>query len=271
MPKSTKATKTASKPTAALITTTTTTPSPRLIHTNEYGEPDTKSPARDTRENLTSSLALLRSKDHSQADAIPGLSQRFRRGEEVSQAERREIGLREIRALESWADQKRLILDPEMFRGTVMNGRPFVGDGSEHTVWGDHHSARVIKLTHADDFGNGAVGHSLNAGDYLLGLDGQNRYFYDDIRLEGIVYLDNELPQVVISQPFVWGREATLNEIRTFFTGQGFHESDPGVWSKEASGQLIHVWDAVPYNVFTAKLPDGCLVTLTIDVQVFET
>ncbi|MCX8493380.1 MAG: hypothetical protein ORN23_04020 [Chthoniobacterales bacterium] len=267
MPKTTRTTKIASKPT--LTAPTTTTPSPRLIHTNEYGEPDTKSPARDTRENLAGALALLRSKDHSKADASPGLSQRFRRGEEVSQAERREIGLREIRALESWADQKRLILDPEMFRGTVINGRPFVGDGSEHTVWGDHHSARVIKLTHADDFGNGAVGHSLNAGDYLLGLDGQNRYFYDDIRLEGIVYLDNPIPQVVISQPFVWGREATLNEIRTFFTRQGFHESDPGVWSKETSGKLIHVWDAVPYNVFTAKLPDGSLVTLTIDVQVF--
>ena len=32
---------------------------------------------------------------------------------------------------------------------------------------------------------------------------------------------------------------------------------------------LIHVWDAVPYNVFTVKLPNGSLVTLTIDVQVF--
>ena len=268
MLKTTRTTKTASKSTAT-PTTPTNTPSPRLIHTNEYGEPDTKSPARDTRENLAGAIALLRSKDHSQADASPGLSQRFRGGEEVSQAERRQIGLREIRALESWANQKRLILDSEMFRGTVMNGRPFVGDGSEHTVWGDHHSARVIKITHADDFGNGAVGHSLNVSDYLLGLDGQNRYFYDDIRLEGIVYLDNPIPQVVISQPFVWGREASLKEIRTFFTRQGFHESDPGVWSKETSGQMIHVWDAVPYNVFTAKLPDGSLVTLTIDVQVF--
>ena len=268
MLKTTRTTKTASKSTAT-PTTPTTTPSPRLIHTNEYGEPDTKSPARDTRENLAGALALLRSKDNSKADASPGLSQRFRRGEEVSQAERREIGLREIRALESWADQKRLILDSEMLRGTVMNGRPFVGDGSEHTVWGDHQSARVIKITHADDFGNGAVGQSLNAGDYLLGIDDQNRYFYDDIRLEGIVYLDNPIPQVVISQPFVWGREASLKEIRTFFTRQGFHESDPGVWSKETSGQMIHVWDAVPYNVFTAKHPDGSLVTLTIDVQVF--
>jgi hypothetical protein len=102
-----------------------------------------------------------------------------------------------------------------------------------------------------------------------LGLDGQNRYFDDDIRLEGIVYLDNELPQVVISQPFVWGREATLKEIRTFFGRQGYHESDPGVWSKEQGDHLIQVWDAVPYNVFTVKLPDASLVTLTIDVQVW--
>jgi len=248
----------------------TTTPSPRLIHTNEYGEADTKSPARDTRENLAGALALLRGEDHSPADARPGLSQRFRGGEDISQTERRQIGLREIRALESWADRKRLILDPEMFRGTVMNGRPFVGDGSEHTVWGDHHSARVIKLTHADEFGNGALEHSLNVGDYLLGLDGQNRHFHDDIRLEGIVYLDNELPQVVISQPFVWGREATLGEIRTFFMGRGFHESDPGVWTRQDGGRSLYVWDAVPYNVFTVKLPDNSLVTLTIDVQVFE-
>ena len=256
-------------PTIQLVKRNQNTPSPRLIHTNEYGEADTKSPTRDTRENLAGALALLRSKDHGQADAGASLSQRFRGGEDISQAERRQVGLREIGILESWADQKRLILDPEMFRGTVMNGRPFVGDGSEHTVWGDHHSARVIKITHADDFGNGAVGHSLNVSDYLLGLNGQNRFFHDDIRLEGIVYLDNPIPQVVISQPFVWGREASLKEIRTFFTRQGFHESDPGVWSKETGGQMIHVWDAVPYNVFTAKLPDGSLVTLTIDVQVF--
>jgi hypothetical protein len=110
----------------------------------------------------------------------------------------------------------------------------------------------------------------LNVGDYLLGLDGQNRHFEDDIRLEGIVYLDNELPQVVISQPFVWGRESTLKEIRTFFTHQGYRESNPGVWTKKLEGRTIHVWDAVPYNVFTVKLPDASLVTLTIDVQVFE-
>jgi len=150
-----------------------------------------------------------------------------------------------------------------------MSGRPPVGDGSEHTVWGDPSSARVIKLTHADDFGNGAVGHSLNVGDYLSGLEGQNRYFHDDIRLEGIVYLDNPIPQVVISQPFVWGREATLKEIKTFFTFQGFHESDPGFWVRESGCGVIHVWDAVPYNVFTVKLPDSSLVTLTIDVQVY--
>jgi hypothetical protein len=248
---------------------TNNTPSPRLIHTNEYGEPDTQSPARDTRKNLAGALSFLREKDYCQTDPLPSLSQRFRGGEELSQEERRQIGIREIRALESWADQQRVILDPEMFRGTVMSRRPFVGDGSEHTVWGDHHSARVIKLTHADDFGNGAVGHSLNVGDYLLGLDGQNRYFADDIRLEGIVYLDNELPQIVISQPFVWGREATLKEIRTFFGRQGYRESDPGVWIKEQGNRLIQVWDAVPYNVFTVKLPDASLVTLTIDVQVW--
>ena len=247
-----------------------TTPSPRLIHTNEYGEADTKSPARDTRENLASALDLLQREDHLQADAGAGLSARFRRGEEIIQAKRRLLGLSQMRSLESWADSKRLTLDPEMFRRTVMNGRPSVGDGSEHTVWGDPSSARVIKLTHADDFGNGAVGHSLCVGDYLAGLQGQNRYFYDDIRFEGIVYLDNPIPQVVISQPFVWGREATLEEIRTFFTRHGFHEGDPGVWLKETGSRSIHVWDAVPYNVFTVKLPDASLVTLTIDVQVFE-
>ncbi|MEI7962898.1 MAG: hypothetical protein WCI42_03625, partial [Verrucomicrobiota bacterium] len=137
-------------------------PSPRLIHTNEYGEPDTKSPARDTRENLAGALACLREGGDSQADAGPSLSARFRGGEEVSQAERRAVGLRELRAIEHWADKERLILDPGMFRSTVMEGRPSVGDGSEHTVWGDPSTARVIKLTHADDFGNGAVGHSLN-------------------------------------------------------------------------------------------------------------
>jgi len=243
-------------------------PSPRLIHTNEYGEPDTKSPPRNTEENLTGAITFLRGKSDHQTDAGPSRSPWIWEGKNIPQKDRREIGLREIRALESWADQQRMILDPEMFRGTVLNNRPFVGEGSEHTVWGDPATARVIKLTHADDFGNGAVGHSLNVGDYLSGLYGQNRYFHDDIRLEGIVYLDNELPQVVISQPFILGREATHKEIQLFFTRQGFQESDPGLWSRDVQGEVIRVWDAVPCNVFTAKLPDGSLVTLTIDVQI---
>lgn len=62
--------------------------------------------------------------------------------------ERRQVGLREIGLLESWADQKRLILDPDMFRGTVMNGRPFVGDGSEHTVLGGKMTYGQFKATH---------------------------------------------------------------------------------------------------------------------------
>lgn len=247
------------------------TPSPRLIYNDPYGEADTKSPARDTRGNLESAITLLREEGNSQTDAGPSLSQRFRRQEEISQEERRTVGMRQLKVLEKWADKNRLILSADYFRGTVQSKRPEIGDGSEHTVWGDPSSARVIKLTHADVYGNGAVGHSLCSLDYLAGLQGQNTFFFDDIRLEGFVWLENELPQFVISQPFVLGREATHPEIRAFFTRHGFKEDQPGSWIRTHNGQAVHVWDAVPYNVFTVDLSGGRLVTVTLDVQVMVT
>jgi len=122
----------------------------------------------------------------------------------------------------------------------------------------------VIKLTHPDVAGDGSVGQSDLLG-YLKGLYLQNQLFQDDIRLEGIVSLDGEFPQIVISQPFVKGREATAPEIATFMQQRGFRSKD-GAWHNGT----VTVSDAVRHNVMAADTDDGSITIVPFDLQVAE-
>jgi hypothetical protein len=202
-------------------------------------------------------------------------TERFRRGEQLSQKERRRVGLSTMSALQKWADQTGKVLEPERIQSLLKNGKQ-LGDGSEHTTIllpaskdaEGNSQRRVLKVTHADDFGNGAVGQSLNVGDYLRGLKWQNEHFGDDIKIEGIVYLDNGLPQVVISQPYVKGRKARPSEISKYLKGLGFKERPDGGWIRVQDGQKVQVWDAVPDNVFVGKNEKGKSIVMPIDLQV---
>ena len=255
-------------------------PSPRLIPNDKYGDPDTKSPATDTRGNLGSAYGVLQRGDDGRGDGRPSLTERFRRslsGKDLAafaqggQNERRRVGVADIRSLERWADKNNLILNADLFRRTVLKEsaqRKEIGSGSEHTVYRDAATKRVIKLTHADDFGNGAIGQSLNAFDYLTGLMLQNETFGDDIRFEGIVYLDGVLPQIVISQPFVKGRKSTIAEINAYFTGLGFARNDNGQWVRTRDGVTLAALDTVPDNIFTA-VRRGKRIVVPFDVQMY--
>lgn len=136
--------------------------------------------------------------------------------------------------------------------------------GSEHSVYVDAATRRVLKVTHADRHGDGVVGQSMSVLDYLTGLQLQNEAFGDDIRLEGLVEDEGELPRVVISQPFVKGRPATQPEIEAFMEQRGFVKHKGSWYNAESK---LRVTDAVPNNV-RAYAVNGGVQVVTIDVQV---
>jgi len=158
-----------------------------------------------------------------------------------------------------------LLLHPDAFATTVLRGRRDFGGGSEHSVYLDPPTARVIKVTHADLVGDGAVGQSRSVADYLGGLILQNEVFGDEIRLEGLLEGEGKFARLVISQPFVKGRRATPAEIASYLDGQGFLRDPDGARVHRDSG--VRVSDAVPDNVFACDVNGGTFVC-TIDVQV---
>ena len=259
--------------------------SPQLVFNDQYGEPSNTNSERRTGQSgdPASSLGVIRGNEGTepggagQGNRGPSLSKRVRalvsepqpgRDAEALQEERKRVGVSEMKALEKWADKNDRVLNPDMFRHTVMEVRKKLGDGSEHTTVWDRPTDRVIKWTHGDDFGNGAVGQSLNVGDYLQNLKDANDLFGIGNRVEGVVYLDNSFPQVVISQPKFNGRKATLEEIAAYFKSKGFTQSASGAWVRDKNGERVEVWDAVPDNVFVKTLKNGKLKAVPFDVQI---
>jgi hypothetical protein len=110
------------------------------------------------------------------------------------------IKAREAEALADWARRNNLLLNDSEFERKWIEGDRI--SGQEADVYFDKASKRVIKLSHADLTGSGSVGQSGDVLAYLRGLQLQNELFADDTRLEGLVRLDGELPQIVTSQGF---------------------------------------------------------------------
>jgi Serine/Threonine/Tyrosine Kinase found in polyvalent proteins len=88
--------------------------------------------------------------------------------------------------------------------------------GNEHRVFLLREENRVLKLTNPPNFG--AQGGLLN---YLNNIVLSNLLWGDDIRLEA-ARATPAGPELIISQPFIRGRDATEEEIRTYFEVRGF-------------------------------------------------
>jgi hypothetical protein len=153
------------------------------------------------------------------------------------------------------AAQAGLSLNPAAF-GAFLRARKELAAGSEHTVYFDKRSQRVIKVTHPDIIGDGTVGQHPDVGSYLRNLDLLNRAFGDDVRLEGIVQQDGEVPQIVISQPFVKGaRQASSAEVDAYLKQCGFQARPDGSYFNP---QLqVRVSDAVGPNILARDTPEG--------------
>ena len=168
--------------------------------------------------------------------------------------------------LTEFAKANGLIMPGVMFKRFFANEKTYLGEGAEHLVYTHAPSQRVIKTTRADDIGDGTLGARGGASEYLGSLLLGNLIFGDDVRFEGLVQTDGVLPQVVLSQRFVNGRDATPKEIAKYMESLGFTRKearkDVGIWEHKKLG--VDVYDAVPNNV--KRSVDGNIYVIDVDV-----
>ncbi len=99
--------------------------------------------------------------------------------------------------------------------GSLIEGFRFLDGGLEHQVFYRRHAGRVIKCTRPPHFG--AMWHLKG---YVQNLIWCNDAFDDDIRLEGVMQTPDGV-SLVISQPFIPGREPVQQEMEEWFAQQG--------------------------------------------------
>jgi len=247
--------------------------SPNLIYQdaegNLRGRPRTGSPEG----NIGRALLRLQESANRGRDLGAGESFRFRadtggQADQRLEQRRRAQGAAAFEELINVLEEQGLILDPESFENTVINGRKKIGDGSEHQVHSDKPTNRVIKYTNPDVTGSGVVGQSINVFDYLTNLNAHKKLFNIDIRLEGLVDLGEPFPRIVTSQPYIKGRDSTIPEINSYFRDElKFTKQDDGSWVRVRNGEVQRVWDVVPGNVKTVKIGKKKVV-VPFDVQI---
>jgi hypothetical protein len=168
--------------------------------------------------------------------------------------------------LVEFAKANGMVMPGAMFKRFFANEKTYAGEGAEHIVYRHRPSNRVIKITRADDIGDGTLGARGSASDYLGSMLLGNAIFGDDIRFEGLVQLDGALPQVVLSQKAITGRDATPKEIAKYMESLGFTRKearkDVGIWEHKELG--VDVYDAVPNNVLRSE--DGNIYVVDVDV-----
>jgi len=163
--------------------------------------------------------------------AITGQSEQ-RRSTAANVAEQRKHGgiILSVAGFVAWADAHGRTLVPSALE--LDSGG---ATGGEHLVFYDEASQRVVKLTKP-----GFVGYyAEDAGAYLERWALANRVFGDDVKVEGVVWLpDEDAARVVISQPFIQGRDATADEVSSFLNEHGFVE-DRGRWIHPILGVTV--------------------------------
>lgn len=121
--------------------------------------------------------------------------------------------------------------------------------GSEHEVWLSEDSLRVIKATHAGEFGRKfGPDRFATLEEYLERIRLLNEVFGMGWQVEGSCGA-NRSQRIVTSQPAYFGKPPTLAEIRSFMLDRGFvfHRTRFGdAWFRKEDGTLVS--DAEPKN-----------------------
>lgn len=121
--------------------------------------------------------------------------------------------------------------------------------GSEHEVWLSAAGMRVIKATHAGEFGRKfGPARFATQEEYLERIGLINEEFSLDWQIEGVCGVGKSL-RVVTSQPAFIGKPPTLTEIRQYMLAHGFmfHSTRFGdAWFRREDRLLVS--DAEPKN-----------------------
>jgi DNA ligase (NAD+) len=133
-----------------------------------------------------------------------------------------------------------------------------LGGQSEHAVFHVPELLRVIKMTLAPNFGAQGI-----ATCYLRNLIWCNQLFADTMCLHGVME-SAEGPRLVISQPFITGRMPLVEEIREWFTAQGYQDKGHNRWHHPVSG--VEIADAHTGNFIVSESGE----MIPIDLQVLQ-
>ncbi len=121
--------------------------------------------------------------------------------------------------------------------------------GSEHEVWLSDDKLRVIKATHAGEFGRKfGPDRFATLREYLERIRLLNDEFAVGWQIEGVCG-EGRSQRIITSQPAYHGKPPTLTEIRQFMLERGleFHKTRFGdAWFRKEDGLLIS--DAEPKN-----------------------
>lgn len=138
----------------------------------------------------------------------------------------------EAESLRQWADETGHQIDPVKFDREVRAWSE-IGGATEHHVYLNPDNSRVVKVTRAPSFG--ARNEVL---EYVRNAIWANEMFGDDIRLEGIIETEAG-PAIVTSQPFIEGREPTVDKISEWFESQGYVADGYNKWRHPETGAVI--------------------------------
>jgi hypothetical protein len=180
----------------------------------------------------------------------------------------------EKESLLSWSQENDILYSAETFSELQAGEEQYLGGGNEHDVYYDEILGRVVKVTKLPELNNqtdfnthwnfGAQG-SLSA--YLTNLENHNKYFGDDIRIEGVLQVGEYLA-VISSQPFILGRKATDSEIENWFETIHYQKGlRPQTFIHESNTEDIMIFDARPDNVVYSKSGEIIPIDLQIIVK----
>ncbi|MEZ0300137.1 MAG: hypothetical protein ACAI35_27090 [Candidatus Methylacidiphilales bacterium] len=155
----------------------------------------------------------------------------------------------------AWSAAADRAIDPAVFAK-----KERVAAGGEHIVF-DIGNDRLLKLTKPGFYGAQAE----DAGAYLQRMAMTNRVFGDNVMFEGYVTLPGEPEaRAAISQPFVEGEAATMDQIRDFLHSKGFDDIG-NFWVQPATG--VAVWDvSTPGNAIVRK-SNGRVIPVDFTLQ----
>lgn len=175
----------------------------------------------------------------------------------------------QLRIFVEYAEQRGLFLD----RKPEEVSRPPDEEGNEHQVWFIGSAGLFVKVTWPDFFGLKVIYRSdederSSPIQYLERWDLHNRHFGDRVEFSGVLRTADGL-RLVIQQPAVAGKPASVEQIESFFTSNGWRPfSVDGNLAFYDPVRKIAVSDTHPGNL--VMMEDGLLAPIDLRVQALD-